>query len=67
MITKILPAVRGYERHIVTTIQELVECESPTDDPKAVNRFVETVADRDRKSTRLNSSHTDISRMPSSA
>ena len=46
MITKILPAVRGYERHIVTTIQELVECESPTDDPKAVNRFVETVADR---------------------
>ena len=26
-----------------------------------------TASDRDRKSTRLNSSHTDISRMPSSA
>ena len=26
-----------------------------------------TIADPDRKSTRLNSSHTDISRMPSSA
>ena len=29
--------------------------------------FIVTLVDRDRKSTRLNSSHTDISRMPSSA
>ena len=29
--------------------------------------FVKRVQARDRKSTRLNSSHTDISRMPSSA
>ena len=28
---------------------------------------VKSLQDRDRKSTRLNSSHTDISRMPSSA
>ena len=31
--------------------------------PRTINTYVE----RDRKSTRLNSSHTDISRMPSSA
>ena len=37
---------------------------------KAVGAKVEMLMrykDRDRKSTRLNSSHTDISRMPSSA
>ena len=33
----------------------------------AVNTRLDTVQNRDRKSTRLNSSHTDISRMPSSA
>ena len=32
-----------------------------------VNRVVADSVDTDRKSTRLNSSHTDISRMPSSA
>ena len=31
------------------------------------NFVVDTVTGEDRKSTRLNSSHTDISRMPSSA
>ena len=32
-----------------------------------VNPFAAELAKEDRKSTRLNSSHTDISRMPSSA
>ena len=45
MITKILPAVRGYERHIVTTIQELVECESPSGDVNAIDRFVSLMCD----------------------
>ena len=31
------------------------------------DQFLKKVTDADRKSTRLNSSHTDISRMPSSA
>ena len=35
--------------------------------PDAVNRGVLVVLNKDRNSTRLNSSHTDISRMPSSA
>ena len=30
-------------------------------------RYAEVFGEEDRKSTRLNSSHTDISRMPSSA
>ena len=32
-----------------------------------LQRLLQVVEDLDRKSTRLNSSHTDISRMPSSA
>ena len=35
--------------------------------PVADNHNVATAGRRDRKSTRLNSSHTDSSRMPSSA
>ena len=35
--------------------------------PLAVEAMAEVGIDIDRKSTRLNSSHTDISRMPSSA
>ena len=36
--------------------------------PMSVTRYYLSLIDwRDRKSTRLNSSHTDISRMPSSA
>ena len=39
------------------------------DDCREVESYLEEFGeiDRDRKSTRLNSSHTDISRMPSSA
>ncbi len=34
------------ERRIVSTIREMVECESPSDDSAAVNRQVEQIADR---------------------
>ena len=37
------------------------------DVPGVAREDVELTYDKDRKSTRLNSSHTDISRMPSSA
>src|SRR5437667_11025046 len=33
------------QRAIVAMIRQFVECESPSDDPAAVNRFVELVAD----------------------
>jgi len=36
---------RSKQRDIVDLIRQLVECESPTDDPGAVGRFVELVAD----------------------
>ena len=39
---------------------------SPVDHPK-IRQFEQLLSAGDRKSTRLNSSHTDISRMPSSA
>jgi glutamate carboxypeptidase len=34
------------QRDILALIRELVECESPSDDPAAVNRFVDLLADR---------------------
>ena len=40
---------------------------TPWDAWKAWGNYMIDAAQRDRKSTRLNSSHTDISRMPSSA
>ena len=44
---------------------------SPSDNPDWVNALIKKYESepvgKDRKSTRLNSSHTDISRMPSSA
>ena len=36
------------QKDIITLLQEFVECESPTDDPAAVNRFVDLVAERVR-------------------
>ena len=41
----ILSFVRSHEPEIVTLIRRFVECESPSDDPAAINRFVELVAD----------------------
>jgi glutamate carboxypeptidase len=37
---------RSKQREIVALIRELVECESPSDDARAVNRFVELIAAR---------------------
>jgi glutamate carboxypeptidase len=37
---------RANERRIVATIREMVECESPSDDPAAINRQVDQIADR---------------------
>lgn len=37
---------RANERRIISTIREMVECESPSDDALAVNRQVEQIADR---------------------
>src|SRR5690348_12778710 len=34
------------QRHIVELIREMVECESPSNSPGDVNRFVELVAER---------------------
>lgn len=36
---------RANERRIVATIREMVECESPSDDPAAINRQVEQIVD----------------------
>ena len=47
-------------------IIEEMEAALTAEDPKLV-ATMERAPRRDRKSTRLNSSHTDISRMPSSA
>ena len=41
----ILPFVQSHEPEIVALIRRFVECESPSDDPAAINRFVELVAD----------------------
>ena len=48
--------------------QDVPEIEIEIEDPEAVHVGIDgEEIMRDRKSTRLNSSHTDISRMPSSA
>lgn len=41
----ILSFVQSREPEIIELIRRFVECESPSDDPAAVNRFVELVAD----------------------
>ena len=42
----ILAFARSKQTEIIQLIQEFVECESPSDNPAAVNRFVELAADR---------------------
>ena len=37
--------VKSRERDLIALIREMVECESPSDDPAAVNRFADLVAD----------------------
>lgn len=49
MITGVHPTLafaRSKQPDIMALIQELVECESPSDDPVAVNRFVDLVASK---------------------
>ena len=41
-----LAFAQAKQRDIVESIRELVECESPTDDPQAVNRFIDLLANR---------------------
>lgn len=41
-----LAYARKRKPEIVTLIRELVECESPSDDPASVNRFIDLVASR---------------------
>ena len=41
-----LSFARAHEREIIALIRELVECESPSFDTAAVNRFVELIADK---------------------
>ena len=44
-VDSLLAFVQGLQSEIVALIRQLVECESPSDDPAAVNRFVELVSD----------------------
>ena len=44
-VDPILTHIRARQDAIVALIREFVECESPSDNPAAVNRFVELVAD----------------------
>jgi glutamate carboxypeptidase len=45
VVDPILSHVRARQGAIVDLIRQFVECESPSDNPAAVNRFVELVAD----------------------
>jgi glutamate carboxypeptidase len=42
----LLDYARSRQPEIIALIREMAECESPSDDPAAVNRFVDLVADR---------------------
>jgi glutamate carboxypeptidase len=44
-VDPILAHVRTLQPEIVSLIRQFVECESPSDDPAAVNRFVDLVAE----------------------
>jgi glutamate carboxypeptidase len=44
-VDSILSFVQARESEIVALIRQFVECESPSDDPAAVNRFVDLVSD----------------------
>jgi len=44
-VDSILSEARSRRKEIVALIREMVECESPSDDPAAVNRFVDLLGD----------------------
>lgn len=43
-VDRILAHVQAQQSDIISLIRKMVECESPSDDPAAVNRFVDLVA-----------------------
>src|SRR6185312_13371412 len=45
VVDPVLSHVRARQSAIVALIRQFVECESPSDSPEAVNRFVELIAD----------------------
>jgi glutamate carboxypeptidase len=44
-VDSLLFEARARQKQIVALIREMVECESPSDDPSAVNRFVDLIGD----------------------
>src|SRR5438477_11550734 len=44
-VDSFLAYAKEHRPQIISLIRQFVECESPSDDPAAVNRFVELVAD----------------------
>ena len=45
-MNRILPLAQAKQSGIIKVLREFVECESPSDDPAAVNRFVDFVASK---------------------
>jgi glutamate carboxypeptidase len=45
-VDRFLRYAREKQKEIIALIREMVECESPSDDPASVNRFVELMAER---------------------
>jgi glutamate carboxypeptidase len=52
-VDSILSEARARQHQIVALIREMVECESPSDDPAAVNRFVDLLGDVSPSCARL--------------
>ena len=46
MQDQILKWTQSKQKEIIAFLRELVECESPSDDPAAITRFIELFADR---------------------
>jgi glutamate carboxypeptidase len=44
-VDEILSHAQARQAEIINTIRKMVECESPSDDPAAVNRFVDLIAE----------------------
>jgi glutamate carboxypeptidase len=49
--------VAGRQRDVAALVRQLAECESPSDDPAAVNRFVELVSDTVAPMARVRTCH----------
>jgi len=53
MMDRFLRYARQKQKDIISLLQELVECESPTDHPASVNRFVDLLAERAKDVARV--------------